>query len=226
VPISNDDAESARLLLEAGADPNLYLDDDGRPLPVVWAAVEAGCGSSLLELMLDHHADPNDGGPDGRTRSRRATARGRTDLVELLRRHGAADDATGVDRFLAACVHGDRTEAERQLDSDPGLLARLEDDERAALVRAAGSGDVQAVELMLDLGFPLESRGDDGGTALHAAAYAGSAATARLLLGRGADVEARDTTWDSTPLGWAAVGSGQQPREDAGADWVATARAS
>jgi ankyrin repeat protein len=54
---------------------------------------------------------------------------------------------------------------------------------------------------MLDLGFPVGTRGgDDGGTALHTAAYAGSADVARLLLDRGADIEARDTTWDSTPL--------------------------
>lgn len=52
---------------------------------------------------------------------------------------------------------------------------------------------------MLDLGFDIGARrGDDGGTALHAAAYSGSAGPARLLSDRGADVEASDTTWDST----------------------------
>jgi len=77
---------------------------------------------------------------------------------------------------------------------------------------------------MLELGFPIEARGDDGGAALHAAAYAGSANTVRVLLERGADIEARDTTWDSTPLGWAAVGSGYRPDDDPAADWVETVR--
>ncbi len=78
---------------------------------------------------------------------------------------------------------------------------------------------------MLDLGFPLDTRGGDGATALHAAAYNGSAETVRLLLHRGADVAARDTSWDSTPLDWAAVGSGERPRGNRAADWLATVRA-
>ena len=77
---------------------------------------------------------------------------------------------------------------------------------------------------MLDLGFPLEARGDDGGTALHAAAYNGSTQTVRLLLDRGADIEARDTSWNDAPLGWAAVGSGERPRTNNAADWIETAR--
>ena len=75
---------------------------------------------------------------------------------------------------------------------------------------------------MLDLGFPIESRGNDGGTALHAAAYSGGVDTVRLLLERGADIEARDTTWNSTPLDWAIVGSGEQPTSNPEPDWVAT----
>jgi ankyrin repeat protein len=75
---------------------------------------------------------------------------------------------------------------------------------------------------MLDLGFPIESRGADGATALHAAAYSGSADAVRLLLERGADIEARDTTWNSTPVEWAAVGSGEQPTTNPAPDWIAT----
>ena len=52
---------------------------------------------------------------------------------------------------------------------------------------------------MLDLGFPTGTRSgpDDGATALHLAAAAGGAGTVRLLLDRGADIEARDATWNS-----------------------------
>ena len=45
-----------------------------------------------------------------------------------------------------------------------------------------------------------------------------------LLLARGADIEARDITWDSTPLEWAKVGSGQRPRTSPDPDWAATVR--
>ena len=80
---------------------------------------------------------------------------------------------------------------------------------------------------MLNLGFPPDiraSREGDGATALHAAAAAGSAGTVRLLLERGAGIEARDTTWDSTPVEWAIVGSGMRLGHDPGPDWVATVR--
>jgi hypothetical protein len=59
------DVESVGLLLEAGADPHRYRDDDGEPVPIVRAAVRAGCSIELLELLLAHHAEPNSVGPDG-----------------------------------------------------------------------------------------------------------------------------------------------------------------
>ena len=224
-PISNDDVEGVRLLLQAGADPGRYADDDGEVTPVACAAIRAGCSAALLELLLEHGADPNAAGPDGRSPQRLATAAGRPDLVEPLRRYGAVDEANDVDRFLFACRQADRQSAERRLSDDPGLLARLTADEQAAIVRAAEEGNAAAVALMLDLGFPLETRGGDfGSTALHAAAYSGSADVVRLLLERGADIEARDSNWNSTPLDWAGVGSGEQPENDPAADWVETVR--
>ena len=91
---------------------------------------------------------------------------------------------------------------------------------------AAESGNTPAIALMLDLGFPVDARGgDDGGTALHAAAYSGSAPAVRLLLDRGADIEARDTRWNSTPIEWAAVGSGGQPADNPHPDWTAAVQA-
>ena len=80
-----------------------------------------------------------------------------------------------------------------------------------------------AIGLMLDLGFPVDAHGgDDGGTALHAAAYSGSADAVRLLLDRGADIEARDASWDSPPLDWGAIGSGYQPDGTSqNPDWTA-----
>ena len=108
-----------------------------------------------------------------------------------------------------------------QLTQDPGLPGRIsEAQQAAALIRAAETGNLAALTLMLDLGFGAGARGDEnGGTALHAAAYSGSANAVRLLLGHGADLEARDATWDSPPLDWAAVGSGERPGTNRRADW-------
>lgn len=143
----------------------------------------------------------------------------------MLRRRGARDDATTLDRILSACQRADRAEAERQLAAHPGLPAQLTGTGPDALVHAAETGSTAAVELMLDLGFAVGApRAEDGATAVHAAAYSGSAGTVRLLLGRGADIEARDTTWDSPPLEWAMVGSGERPGHNPRPDWIATVR--
>jgi ankyrin repeat protein len=230
-PVSIGDTEGVRLLLDAGADP-------GRPLPAgllsedapadqlvapLAAAVEARCAPQLIELLLARGADPDAPDIGGRSSYRLAVRRGQSDLAQLLARHGAREDATSIDRFLGACVRGDRAEAERRLVRDPDLLDHLGGEDHAALVDAAGEGRIQAVELMLDLGFPLAAHGGaDGATPLHAAAGSGSADLVRRLIGRGADIEAADATWGSTPLTWATVGSGLRFGRDPNPDWVAT----
>jgi ankyrin repeat protein len=228
-PVSTGDTGTARLLLAAGADPNTPLpgDDGDPPWPALYAAIGSGCPAELVELLLRHGADPDAAGPDGRSPYRLATSLGRDDLAGLLRRYHARDDATGAERFLAACLHADGASARRLLAGQPGLPGQLSQAERAAIVPAAQAGHTAAVALMLDLGFPVGARspGDDGATPLHAAAYGGSADTVRLLLARGADIEATDTTWHSTPLEWALVGSGERPRKNPDPDWVATVAA-
>jgi ankyrin repeat protein len=232
-PISTGDTEAVRLLLEAGADPrraapaDLYGSQhaDDPPWPTLYAAVRSHCPAELVELLLERGADPSAPGPDGRSPHRLATGGGESEVAALLRRHGARDDAGAAERFLSACLRADRADARRQLSLDGGLLDRLSGAERGALVRAAETGATAAVELMLDLGFPVETRrGEDGATALHAASHSGGASTVRLLVERGADLEARDTTWDSTPIVWAMVGSGERPTLAADPDWVTTVR--
>jgi ankyrin repeat protein len=93
------------------------------------------------------------------------------------------------------------------------------------LVRAADYGDVDAVQLMLDLGFPADIHaGIDGATALHAAAGSGSVEVVRLLIERGADLDARDGHWQATALAWATVGSGFRLGHNPTPDWPATVR--
>jgi len=224
-PISTRDTDGVRMLLEAGADPRRFASDDGVPLPsVVYAAVEAGCRAELLELLVAHGADPGAQGPDGRSPAGLAALRGREDLSEFFAGHGQSEHATASERFIAVCMRADRTEAMRRIAADPGLLPGLGDAEHAALADAAETGNAAAVTLMLDLGFPIGQQRDDGATALHAAAYSGSAEVVAVLLARGAEIEALDGTWRSTALDWAGVGSGERPATNPDADWVATVR--
>jgi ankyrin repeat protein len=226
-PLSQHDTEGVRLLLDAGADPRRYRDDDGSPASAAYEAVRSGCPAELAELLLAHGADPDRPGSDGRSPYTLATLQGRTDLADLLRRYGAADDTTDTDRFLAALQHADQVAVREQLACDPGLPSRLDAVHQAdALIRAAETGHTVALAQMLDLGFPVDAHGgDQGGTALHAAAYAGSADAVRLLLDRGADVAARDETWHSHPLVWAAIGSSERRDLNPHPDWAGAVRA-
>jgi ankyrin repeat protein len=237
-PISTGDIEGVRLLLEAGADPRqpfqadlLGADREGDPaIGPVAAAIECDCSAELIELLLQYGGDPNAVGRDGRSPAQLAMRRGRIDVIEMLGSYGAEDHGTNVDRFLAACIHADHPRAHQLLHELPGLLDRLSDEDRGVMVDAAEWGNIEAVRLMLELGFPVNTRGGAHGcTALHTAAGSGSAELVQLLIAAGADVAARDRTWDDTPLGWATVGSGMS-RDDANSrrsphpDFVATVR--
>ncbi|MGH2351479.1 MAG: ankyrin repeat domain-containing protein, partial [Chloroflexota bacterium] len=228
--ISVNDIDAVRLLLDAGIDP-------ARPLPpqalgesyapeplvgAVHAAVELQCDLELIGLLLERGGDAGAVGQDGFSAYRLAIRHGRTDVAELLRSHGAGDDAAAVDRFLGACVRADRAEAQRRAARRPGLVDALALGDLRAICHAAEHGNVAAVQLMVDLGFPIDANvGDDGATPLHAAAYSGAADVVGLLTDRGADIEAHDTTWEATPLCWATVGSGFGTRHNPSPDWVA-----
>jgi ankyrin repeat protein len=63
-----------------------------------------------------------------------------------------------------------------------------------ALILASAKGDTNAVKDLLDKGVAVDTRDPDGGTTpLGHAAWFGNAATAQLLIERGADVNAKKT---------------------------------
>jgi ankyrin repeat protein len=237
-PISTGDIEGVRLLLEAGADARRPFQADflgasregDPPIGPVAAAVECDCSVELIELLLQYGGDPHAQGRDGSAPMRLATRQGRSDVAELLGSYGAEDQTTDVDRFLAACIHADRPRAHQVLHELPGLLDRLTAEDHSAMVDAAEFGNIEAIRLMLELGFPVNTRGGEHGcTALHTAAGSGSAELVQLLIDAGAGLEALDATWNDTPLGWAIVGSGMgrgdaNSRRSPHPDFVATVR--
>lgn len=150
-PLTTGDVAAARLLLDAGADPRPMIppealgEGDPGDLPVC-VAIRYGHSSELVELLLEHGGDPDGAGRDGRSPYQLAVRQGRTDLAGVLVRFGAHDDSTEVDRILDACLRADRTEAGRTLARHPGLLARLTEADRGAMVHAADQGKLAAVD--------------------------------------------------------------------------------
>lgn len=214
------DAEAVRLLLDAAGRTESDRQVADRANHVLPDAAQHG-SAAVVGTLLAYGADPNSATDEG-SPLRRAVRAGHADVADVLVEQGAVDDVGVIDRFLGACARGGRSDAEQLLAEHPGLLGELSEADRAVIVEAAARPGTAPVSLMLDLGFPLQTRNDLGETALHSAAYAGRAETVRLLLDRGAETDARDARFDSTPLAFATVGSGENPEPDG--DWATTVR--
>jgi len=156
-----------RTLLEAGADPNV---PDGRdePLPV---AVGSG-GLALVELLLKHGAVPKlRPGVSGESLVHRAATGERVDesMISLLK--GAGIDVDTPDRFGSSTLH----HAVGMPDKVKSLLALGAKRDvggehgETALHRAALSGDVASLRLLLESGWAPDAPDDAGLTALHCA---------------------------------------------------------
>ena len=130
--------------------------------------------------------------------------------VELL---GALAGARA--RFLVDCATARADEARRLLAEQPGLREELTPADHAALAHAAWAAEADAVELMVELGFDPAAPGQDGGSALHCAAWVGSVRSVEAILatrsGR-ALLEARDPSHGGTPLDWCCHGASQPGR--------------
>jgi len=214
-----DDPRAVSLLIEAlGATTGETASEATKGLA---DAAAANASQEVVAALLAAGANPEVTDSDVGISALRCAARaGNEDVVALLVRHGARDDSNDVDRFLGACLNADRRTAEQLLVEHPDLPERLSDQDRAVIVDAAGSRSVATIELMLDVGFSTDDHNGFGERPLHSAAYAGNADVVRLLIDRGAEMDARDSRFEATALASATVGSGEQP--DKPGDWAET----
>lgn len=121
--------------------------------------------------------------------------------------------ASAVQRLLLACHDGDADDARSIVRENPGIVEGLDGTDRRALTDAAWLPNPKAVELMMELGFDPSApstSGPTGGTALHCAAWEGSAEAVASILryprGR-ALIETRDPVYGGAPLNWCCHGS-------------------
>lgn len=153
---------------------------------------------------------------DGRSPLDVAAQFGHHDTVE-----GMMELASPLRRLLAACRLGDEPMARAVLQAHPDVVASMNPNDHRAISDAAWEGDARAVGVMLGLGFDPRTPGHDSGSALHCAAWQGSAETVRAVL-QHADARAlvsiRDARYRFTPLGWCCHGSrhGDTSRDHAG----------
>ena len=214
-----DDPAGPRWLLEHGADANLAWGPDAEaPIHVAARRWDVAMTASLAE----HGADLARRRADGRTPHTVAELGGNHDVALWLLAHGATDELTALERFVACCASGDRAAAEALLRDRPTLAADLRPEHHLLLHRPAESGNAAVLETMLSCGFDANAADRDQVTPLHRAAMGGHPEAARVLLTHGAAVNALDGMFAATPLVWAVEGRSTAKR--AGHDFVGVAR--
>jgi ankyrin repeat protein len=172
--------EKTRLLVAAGA--NVRARTDLGNTALLLAARRPG-NSGTVRLLLEHGADATQRNGAGVSPILSAAASGDPETVRQLLDAGArADDFPESAAAGAAAVAA-------------GL--------RTPLMWAAYHNDVRLVRLLLDRGAGPNLSTYFGNPLSHAC-WGNSAEAAALLIARGANVTARDTVADFTPLHWAA----------------------
>ncbi|KAA0114003.1 ankyrin repeat domain-containing protein [Mycolicibacterium sp. P9-22] len=204
----HDSVRAARMLLDAGADPNAGYLWRGMSTPFtvltgVFGEGEQGprrqprhpLAADLADLLLRRGAHP----VDQQTLYNRMF-RPDDSHLELLFAHGLADAGPGPwERRLGAAMETRAQMWQRQVSwaAENGFTDRL------ALLARHGV-DVSGVDPMLPrMPDDPNARDADGATALHHAAWSGDLTLIRELLAAGADPTLRDTRFDATAQGWA-----------------------
>ena len=179
-----DQVETARLLLDSGADIEALT--SWRATPLEWAA---NMGSTKVgDLLLER-------GASGFTLII-AAGLGKLEQVKDI-------VATGGD--LSA--HRRRGAPDSPDDHWPADSAHILGDVLSdAMHSAARNGHTEVVEYLLDQGAQIDAKGVFGATGLHWAAINGHRKMVELLIARGASLTNRDARFNSTPQDWANEG--------------------
>lgn len=213
------DIAGARWLLEHKADPNLAWAQSGdSPLHIAAQRLDL----ATVQLLVSHGADVNKRRPDGRTPHTIAALHGNEEVATWLLQHGAKDELSPLDRFVAACTSGNKALAQSLLKQHPNLASELRPDHHLMMQTPAERGDAKTLETMLACGFNPNVKDSNGVEALHRASMGGHVEAVRVLLAHGASVNAVDGMFSASPLVWATEGWRHETKN--GADHVGVAR--
>ncbi|HEX6494529.1 MAG TPA: ankyrin repeat domain-containing protein [Acidobacteriaceae bacterium] len=210
----------ARLLLDADAEVNAESDAYGGGSTTLMLTAtsghpeRAGVQIPLLELLLERGAGLDIGNSSDVVVCLR---NGRGVAAEFLARHGARLDLEGAPGVGLL----DRVKAFFTEDGGlvPGATAQQLAD---GFGWACEFGRFNVVEFLLEHGLRADTTSRaDRVTPLHWAALGGHPEIVKILLARGADVNARETRFDGTPVGWALHGWGHRADGDDGERYYA-----
>ena len=193
----------AKILLDAGADPNALQDSYGGQNTTLAMLVssshprEAGVLVPLVDTLIDYGASV---APLGKGQCAdplmTAIVHGSLEAALALERRGARTDS------LPAAAGLGRVEQARRM-----LPAATPAERHSALAVASQHGHTEVVLLLIGAGEDVNRFNPEGhhahATPLHQAIANGHLDTARFLVEHGARLDIKDRIFQSTPLGWA-----------------------
>jgi ankyrin repeat protein len=195
--LDREDLAGLRLLLAAGADPN---ERNPRGETALHWAVWRGRGTEIIATLLDAGVDIEARRQDGRSAYALAVRSGQTETAKLLDARGASTDLSPVDRFVGSLTGAAPEDLPGLLTKAP--LSPLPEECARLLPEFASTHRTDAVRALLAAGIPLDTRGENGGTALHWACWKGYADLVEMLTSHGASLAIEDEAFHATPAGW------------------------
>jgi len=189
------DTEGIRLALQSGADPNRVT---------IWGVTalhQAILRDNHLQnilMILEHGADPGSlSQKDGRSAIVMAAQRGRADILQLFRDYGFDISLQGIEELARACAMDETATGILSAEYGGMLLGGFAGNNNAAGIGRILDLNIQAdtpyVEGDAYFGIPKNS------TALQIAAWRGAHDALKVLISKGADVNAKDAN-GNTPL--------------------------
>jgi hypothetical protein len=127
-------------------------------------------------------------------------------------------------KLTLACELGDEAAFREFLSKHPDAATTLSEADKRKLPNAAQTNNTEAVRLMLEAGWPVDTAGEMGATALHWAGFNGNSGMARQILRFHPTLELKSREYAGTALSWAVYGSGNGWHRETG-DFVGTIRA-
>jgi peptide-methionine (S)-S-oxide reductase len=163
-----------------------------------WIARQCNVQIALIDVLVDAGASP-EGNPDNALVNSNFAA-----AAHLVDR--------GAPLTLSTALCLERWDDVDRLATDATLRQK-----QCALTLVALKGKPEALRRILALGVDVNKVSEDlysHASPLHHAVSSGSLEAVEILVGAGADLDARDTAYDGTPLDWAEY-SGDKPQYDA-----------
>jgi ankyrin repeat protein len=183
------DLNLAHLVIENDPQSTTYcIGNNNGPFPGIGFQ---GKGGTIYQWTLGFNQTPHEV----------ALKHGHRDLHDLLMQHTPPKN-----KLLVACMTADRPLAESILKDHPNILGEMDIEDRSLLAKLCWetNQNIEAVRLMLDIGFPVDvPEFNQGHTPLHNAVWCGNAKLVELLIERGHPLDIKDPEYDATPVGWA-----------------------